>query len=401
MNTLLKWIAGGLSALLAAAPAPAQYDDSDWDFGGDIGSELRWFANDARWPGQSDDLGASMFLNLEAYWRGESQRGSIKPFLRYDSVDGERSHWDLREAYWAWEGEDWELLLGANKVFWGVAESRHLVDIINQTDLVEDPDGEQKLGQPMIQLALQRDWGDLELFVMPYFRERTFPGKDGRLRAPLPVDTDDARYESSAAEFHTDVALRWSHYFGDLDIGVSAFHGTGRNPTLMLSETGDRLVPFYHQITQVGLDLQYTRDAWLWKAEAIVRKGLENTFFASVAGFEYTFFGVGDSDRDLGLLVEYLYDDRGATEPLTAMDSDVFLGSRLTLNDAQDTNLLAGAVIDVSESEWFFSLEAERRLGQHYVLEARMRIFNGDKNVDQLYSFDRDDYVQLALVRYF
>lgn len=56
-----------------------------------------------------------------------------------------------------------------------------------------------------------------------------------------------------------------------------------------------RLVPFYHQISQLGLDLQYTRDAWLWKLEAIARDGLDDTFFATVAGFEYTFYGVRDS----------------------------------------------------------------------------------------------------------
>jgi hypothetical protein len=390
-----------LVALLLAA-GPVQAGEDAWDFSGDLGAELRWFPNEPRWPGQSDDeLGASLFMNFEARWRGEHSRASIQPFARLDSMDDERSHIDLREAYWAFEGKSWELLLGFNKVFWGVAESRHLVDIINQTDLVEDPDQEQKLGQPMVQLALQRDWGDLEFFIMPYFRERTFPGPEGRLRAPLPVDTDNPEYESSAGDWHTDLALRWSHYFDDVDVGASIFHGTGREPVLFLSENGDRLVPFYHQITQLGIDLQYTREAWLWKAEAILRDGLDDTFFAAVAGVEYTFFGVGESDRDLGLLVEYLYDGRGPSEPITTLDNDVFFGGRLTFNDAQDTNLLGGVVVDVDEREWFLNVEAERRLGENYFLEGRLRIFNGDQQLNQLYSFDRDDYLQVSLRRYF
>ncbi|MDD7885073.1 hypothetical protein [Flavivirga sp. 57AJ16] len=36
-----------------------------------------------------------------------------------------------------------------------MTESNHLVDIINQTDAVETFDGEEKLGQPMVQLS----WG--------------------------------------------------------------------------------------------------------------------------------------------------------------------------------------------------------------------------------------------------
>jgi len=161
------------------------------------------------------------------------------------------------------------------------------------------------------------------------------------------------------------------------------------------------LVPLYHQVTQVGLDVQYTRDAWLWKAEAIVRDGFRDTFIASVAGVEYTLYGIGESNRDLGLLVEYLYDGRGPLEPITTLDNDVFVGSRFTFNDAQDTNVLAGVVLDVTEHEWFLNVEAERRLGEDYFLEGRVRIFNGNEQLNQLFSFDRDDYLQLSLRRYF
>jgi hypothetical protein len=239
MNNLsLSFALLTLAGILLARPALAQ--ESAWTFNGDTGAEIRYYPNDSLWPGQGDDFAESMFINLEARWRGENQRVSIKPFARLDSADSQRTHADIREAYWAYEGDDWELLLGANKVFWGVAESRHLVDIINQTDLVEDPDREQKLGQPMINFALQRDWGDLQLFVMPYFRERTFPGADGRLRTPAPVNTDRSEYESSAGRHHTDLAARWSHYFGDVDIGVSAFHAfmaPGAIPSCVLHRT--------------------------------------------------------------------------------------------------------------------------------------------------------------------
>ncbi len=395
-----------LSALLGAgllvSPA-ARAQESNWDFGGDAGIEGRTFFEDPQWPGQSDaPLVGSVHLNLEGRWRSEegNQRASIKAFGRLDSQDKERSHADLREAYWAFEGDDWEILLGLNRVFWGVTESRHLVDIINQTDLVEDIDQEQKLGQPMINVMLQRDWGQLDFYVMPWFRERTFPGIIGRFRAPLPIDTSGAQYESSAEQHHTDLALRWSHYFGDVDIGIYAFHGTGRNPVLKLDETSNALNPLYHQISQLGIDIQYTREAWLWKLEGIARNGLEDNFAAAVAGLEYTLYGIRDSSADVGLLVEYLYDGRGPSEPVTVFDNDIFVGTRLALNDTQDTSILAGVVVDVDTQEWFFNLEAERRLGQDYVAEARLRLFNGDKKINQLGAFDQDSYLQLSLSRH-
>ena len=83
---------------------------------------------------------------------------TVEPFLRLDPQDG-RSHWDVREASALYIAEGWTLFAGAGRVFWGKAESRHLVDIVNQTDGVEDVDGEDKLGQPMVMLTLERSWG--------------------------------------------------------------------------------------------------------------------------------------------------------------------------------------------------------------------------------------------------
>ncbi len=69
------------------------------------------------------------------------------------------THWDIRELSWIHVGNGWESRVGIRKVFWGVTEGRHLVDIINQTDQVDQVDGEEKLGQPMINLSTVRDWG--------------------------------------------------------------------------------------------------------------------------------------------------------------------------------------------------------------------------------------------------
>jgi hypothetical protein len=325
-----------LPFLLSALAAEA--DEASWDFSANLELQSRLFTQDARWPGQESQTGQlSIATTAELRWRnGEGdQRASFIPFLRWDQADDERSLIDLREAYWAYEADSLDLLIGSNTVFWGVTESVHLVDIINQTDAVADIDGEDKLGQPMVNLALQRDWGLVSLYVLPYFRERKFAGPDGRFRAPLPVD------------------------------------------------------------------LQYTRDAWLWKLEAIVRDGFADTFAAAVGGFEYTFYQVGDSAADVGVLLEYQYDGRGVQEAVTIADNDVFAAARLALNDTQDTAVLAGVGYDVDTSETFINIEADRRIGENYVIELRARVFAGARPGDLMYTLINDDYVQLQLSRYF
>lgn len=387
------------SGLLAASISLA----GEWDRSGFAALDTRTFWQEPRFAGQSADVDLSFTVQPEAHWRSRdgSQRAGFVAFARGESNDSERTHFDLREAHWSFEASDWDLTVGINKVFWGVTESRHLVDVVNQTDLVEDIDGEEKLGQPMVNVNLQRDFGRFELFVLPYFRERTFAGHEGRLRAPLPVDTGDPIYESSHEERHVDYALRYSHYIGDLDIGLSLFDGTSREPSFEPSPRGDRLRPRYGQVTQVGVDLQYTRDAWLWKLEGIARGATGDSFIAAVGGFEYTFYGVRDSAADVGALVEILYDGRGASAPPTVFDNDLFVGSRLALNDAADTSLLAGVAVDANTHEVFFNVEAERRLRSDLVGEFRMRAFANAEPNEASYSFERDDYVEVSLRWYY
>ena len=230
--------------------------------------------------------------------------------------------------------------LGVRKVFWGVTEILHLVDIINQTDLVENIDAEDKLGQPMVNLSLARDWGTLDFFLLPWFRERTFPGNRGRLRAPIVVDTDRTVYESSMEENHIDGAIRYSHSVGAWDIGVAHFIGTGREPTLLpgLDAAGKPiLIPLYEQIQQTSLDLLYASDSWLWKMEALYRIGqAPGDFFAWTGGFEYTVSGAFGTGMDLGLLVEAMYDGRGK-RATTIFENDIAVGARLGVNDIDGT----------------------------------------------------------------
>ena len=245
----MRWVVclPGLMSVLLSTNMPVLANDLD--IAGSVGIESRFFPASPQFPDQFDDLELSAYLEPRYLGESRNQREQFEftPFARLDSQDQRRSHADIRELYWRHIDDNWELLAGVSRVFWGVAEFRHLVDIINQTDLVEDIDGEEKLGQPMLNLLTQHDWGDVSLYVMPWFRERTFPGKNGRLRYPLVTD-GNAQYQSGNGRNHIDVAARYSHYLGNWDFGIAYFNGTGREPRLVLNENGTRLVPVYDLI---------------------------------------------------------------------------------------------------------------------------------------------------------
>lgn len=384
--------------LLCLATVAAQ---AEWR--GEIGLQGRWFPQEPLDPRQTEtQLSASLELEFYTQWDERRQTLVFKPFARIDSADAERSHWDIRELQWIYAGDGWEARAGVGKVYWGVTEAWHLVDIINQTDLVEDPDGEDKLGQPLLKLSLERDWGVLDLFLLPGFRERTFPGSAGRLRSHPEVDTNHPRYQSAAAEHHVDLAVRWSQVLGDWDVGLSHFHGTGREPTLMpaLVSGNQVLIPYYPQIDQTSLDLQATKGDWLWKLEAIYRSGQGDDYYAATGGFEYTFVGMFESAADLGVLGEVMYDQRG-DEATSMFNNDLFAALRWTPNDEQNTELLAGVIYDWETGASMFNLEFSRRIGHDYTLSAQARSWFDVPPDDTAYGVSRDDYLELELTRYF
>lgn len=381
---------------------------SPGEFSGEATLEGTVFTSPALYDGQEENY-ASIAVQPEYRldWDEDRQSLNVVFFGRLDSEDRKRSHADVRELEWLLAREYWEFSAGISRVFWGVTESRHLVDIINQTDLVESSSGEKKLGQPMAHLALIAPVGTLHLYVLPYFRERTFPGVKGRLRSPLPVDRDLVEYESRERMRHIDGAARWEHSLWLFDYGVSYFAGTARDPLLFagVDESGRPfLLPRYELIRRGGLDLQLTLEGWLFKVEAIYEER-ENApaenYSATVAGFEYTFGGVFGSRADLGVLAEYLFDDRGEEAP-QPFDDDVFVGMRIALNNEADTNLLAGIIVDRHRGTNLVLVEGGHRLGENWKLSIEANIVDKPPKEDgALYAIRSDNWFSLRLSYFF
>lgn len=386
----------GVMLLVSTIPVAAQNGS------GYISTEFRGFFVEPEHLRQSR-ASISISIQPEYYRKKGTHSFLVVPFGRVDSSDPERTHFDVRELIWRSIHPKWEVRAGIGKVFWGVTESQHLVDVINQTDFVENIDGEDKLGQPMAALTLTPGWGNIDVFLLPGFRTRTFPGPKGRLRFPLRVATEMAEFESPSKRRHVDFALRWSRNAGDWDIGVAHFRGTSRDPVLLpaVDAKGESvLVPRYDIIDQTGLDLQFTRGGWLWKLEAINRGGQGSRFNALTGGFEYTFSNVRNSGIDLGALAEYLFDDRGR-QANTPFGDDIFLAARLELNDVQSTRVLAGAIVDRKSGATFANVEASRRLGERFRLSLEGRALMKIPENDALLGFRNDDHVQLELSWYF
>lgn len=200
-----------------------------------------------------------------------------------------------------------------------------------------------------------------------------------------------------------DAAVRYSNNFGDIDLGLSYFQGTGRDPILKPAlDAGGSLVlaPYYTQIKQASFDVQATKGAWLYKAEGYWRDELGQQYEALTGGIEYTFYGIWGSDGDLGVVGEYALDSRGMVAR-APYQNDGFLALRWTANDAASTSLLAGMVVDASTGARGFRFKGERRLDEDYHLSVEAYAFGDVPKSDPVYSVADDDYLQIRIARYF
>jgi len=382
--------------LLTAIAVKGQNVETDAQF--EFGLSDQFFFNKGAYEGQKTQyLSLSFAPEFSVEWQQGNQGIYAAAFFRWFQHDDRRTHWDIRELYYQKVIGRSELSVGLRKVFWGVTESTHLVDIINQTDALESFDGEKKLGQPMIKYSYAANFGTFDFYYMPYFRPRVYPGENGRLRTPIILDGDKFEYESSAKQGHQDFAFRYAHYIGVFDFGLSYFRGTGREPIVTSIQEFN---PVWGIIDQVGLELQATTGPALWKFEGIVRKNKMQNMEAIVTGVEYTFGNINNSGIDVGILGEYLFDSRGELA-LSSMQNDLFLGSRMAFNDIQDTQILAGGVIDLDHSTRLWSIEASRRVKNSWRVEVEARFFQKVSNQEFVYVIRKDSFAQITVFKFF
>jgi hypothetical protein len=125
--------------------------------------------------------------------------------------------------------------------------------------------------------------------------------------------------------------------------------------------------------------------------------------------------GVFGGRSDLGVITEYLYDDRRA-QSLAIGDNDVAIGFRYSLNNASDTTALIVSLWDVETHEYLTTLETNSRLGSNWKIIVEASVFSNGKTVQQDFSgflqtlfdpeselafFQGEDFFKIELIRYF
>lgn len=334
------------------------------------------FSQSPRFSGQNNSMNTkAIYSRAVLDWQNTGLGGNITatvaPFLRHDPNDSSRTHFDLREAKLDFRFGKTEATLGYDYVFWGKTEVDQIVDVINQKDFVEGVGGNNKLGQPMVSVRHIFNFGELPIsasaYYMPYFRERTYLGRESRLRIEPLVNTNNSSYVDGANQWTPSFAGRLASTIGNLDLALSGFYGVSRDPALKPSLNAQELIPVYGIISQSGFEGQVTTDETLWKIEAIHRRKQLNrkfekdNYFATIVGMERTLYGITGSNSDLGIILEYAWDSRGESS-ISPFQNDLVFGSRIAMNNNHDSSILLTSSVDVKTKETLMRAKLNSRL---------------------------------------
>lgn len=422
----------------------------------------RFFTEDALYYGQSDQNFVPMLSGkLKFRWlaNGGKDIVAVDAFGRWDD-ETDTTLVDLPEAYYQHVGSTYDFLIGSHTVFWGVAESYNPVNIINQKDNSGDIRGKTSLGQPMANLNLNfGEDGTFSFYALMGFRERPYGDRSSRFRSPWYTDEDQAHFEDDGDK-NLDFAARYFNTFngnyGSLDVGISYFNGVSRDPVTLPACTGfngasqcskiirklyeaninigsgsdldakealewlsdhhlldDKIAkwaskipylafqPYYQHVDQIGTEFLYSIGNLQAKFEGAWRWAGGESYLSSVSGLEYTISNFAGLGWNVGLIGEYLYDNRSWRQPFTLFDNDVFGGIRASFNDPHNTNLLAGMFYDLDTAATIGVVEFSTRLTDNLSFGVSANIFNTDGWTDPLAAIANDSYVDVKLTAYF
>ena len=107
---------GGVAVVAMAALFESCRVQAQDVFSGSVTVEGRWYPSGGLYPEQHDAFGSTV-LEPELFWStlDGAYAFTFAPYARLDGGDSQRTHFDIREAYWRTYGEAWDFEAGATQ----------------------------------------------------------------------------------------------------------------------------------------------------------------------------------------------------------------------------------------------------------------------------------------------
>jgi hypothetical protein len=267
------------------------------------------------------------------------------------------------------EHDDYNVVIGFDSVFWGVAESYNPVDVLNRKNLLTPYESKDKLGELMFASEYFFENSTLSAYYLPKFYQQKFLDKDSATGFDIAKHIIEGEKNS--------YGVRYKHIIDNIDLGLSYFSGVSREHQLI--PNGNKFNIYYPDLAQTGLDIQLTTENALYKLEYANKSYTNDKKYAAVVGIEYMFI----ADIAINGLIEYLKSDE-----LSVYQNDIMLGLRFDFEDEFGTEGLIGLIYDNEYSSKILTFSGSRRINNNSKIETNLAIYNADdkdtllKNVD-------------------
>lgn len=349
---------------------------------GNIAVDFNYFNKEPFIENQLSHQGSLLLTGEFKYVKGKF-KFVTQPHIRLDAIDSYRTHVDMRNLYLSYWNKNLTINAGLRLYTLGKFSGFSLVDIMNRMDVKESILAFEKLGQPSFDVKYIYRKINLELYVMPYFRQVNFnAGRSRLLLAPFEIDNNKKQYDSKQKEYLPNVAVRVGTRKNNSEVVLGYFYGYNKNPDFVFQSKTQSFSELYHTMSQWSLEWQTIYKGLTFTSEFINQtyKSKENFFGLHLAlGYDISKLYQGSSTMNIS--VEYVNDQYRIKKQLPFGKNFIALYS-YNLGDINATTFQTKVFSSQDLSYHFFDLDLSRRVFSEFKVSAKASFSSGNIAMD-------------------
>lgn len=203
----------------------------------------------------------------------------------YNAILDDQTGIELREAYFDYTTEHWNLRAGRQIVIWGVSDGLRITDVVSPMDMTEflarDYD-DMRIPVNALKLGYSNAFMRSELIFIPVSSYYVFPDSPDNPWSVFP-SSDPVVYEVDLGQYpekelgNSEFGGRVSFFLSGLDFSISALHTWNKMPVLeqSLSIAQDTVFVkgLYERMDMLGMDFSFPLWQFVIRGEAAAYLG--------------------------------------------------------------------------------------------------------------------------------
>ncbi|MCF6339976.1 MAG: hypothetical protein L3J10_04385 [Sulfurimonas sp.] len=334
----------------------------------------------------------------------------------------QRTFMRIDELYLEYSFEDDSIIIGKNIKFWGSLEFENIVDVFNPSDLRADILSTDKLGIWNLSYSHFTQNGEFSMIIKLYEQDQKMANQPYAYYFLPSQLTYDKNLQTSNGVYRPSIYLMYSASLdSEYPLDFAFIFENGYDSQRYISSSVSQPTTLYQNAYLVNKFITFNTlviGTTLIKLELLyadVIKDKKVSDYSHIGfGVEHTIENVFEdiylpwSKANLGLIAEYYKYNTYESEKMDdlklyeSMQNDLFIGVRYTFNNADDSSIVGGIVIDMEYGEEIYFIEYESRFGDSFKMELDYNYINpSSKELTTYASLGKHQRVGLSIAYYF